>query len=105
MMMRRIVGIITWPIGIPITTTITYTPTNRIPSAIIIGTIPGIPIPGVPMPWVVDIGYAVPIPWIIEMTTMETCQTKTIEEVHIVAIGEALLVSITISQVVQTMGR
>ena len=103
--MMRIVGIITWPIGIPITTTITYTPTNRIPSAIIIGTIPGIPIPRVPMPGIVDIGYTVPIPGIIEMASVEACQTKTIVEIHVVAIGKSLVITLAISQIIETLCR
>ena len=103
--MVGIVCIITGPIRIPVATPIAYTPTYRIPSAIIIGTIPGIPIPGVPMPWVVDIGYAVPIPWVIEMTTMETCQTKTIVEIHVVAIGKSLVVTLAISQIIETLCR
>jgi hypothetical protein len=105
MMMVVIVGIIAWPIGIPITATITYTPPNGIPSAIVIRTIPRIPVPRIPIPRIIHKGNTVPIPGIVEMASVETCQTKTIEEVHVVAIGEAFLVSITISQVVQTLGR
>jgi hypothetical protein len=60
MMVRMIVPwvisiIVTRPVGIPVGSAITYTPPHRIPSAIIIGAVPGVPIPWVPMPWIVDV--------------------------------------------------
>jgi hypothetical protein len=96
----RIMGIVAWPVRIPICSHIANTPPYGIPSAIIVGSIPRVPVPGIPMPWIVDIGYTVPIPGIIEMASVETCQTKTIVEIHIVAIGKSLVITLAISQVV-----
>jgi hypothetical protein len=106
-MMVRIISsiIITGPIGIPISTTIAYTPPHRIPSAIVIRTIPGVPVPWITMPWIVNIRDAVPVPWIVMVTSMEACQAETIIKVYIIAIGETLFIPLTISQVVKTLGR
>ena len=108
--MMRVMGIgmvwmISRPVRIPISSCITNTPTYRIPSAIVVGTIPWVPIPRIPMPRIVDIGYPAPIPRIIEMTSMESCKAKTIIEVNIVAIGKPLLITFAISQVVKTLSR
>ena len=104
-MMVVIVGIIAWPIGIPITATITYTPPNGIPSAIVIRTIPGIVMPGVPIPWVVDIGYTTPVPWVVVVTTMEPCQAKAMVEVHIVSVGITFLITIGVSKIIEILCR
>ena len=98
-------GIVAWPVRIPIGSHIANTPPYGIPSAIIVGSIPRVPVPGIPMPWIVDIGYTAPIPGIVEMATMETRKAKTIVEVYVVAIGKALLIPLAITQVIKTLGR
>ena len=96
MRVMMVMRIIARPIGIPITAPVAYAPSHRIPSTVIIGTIPGIVIPGVPMPGVVHIGYRAPIPGVVEMTSMETCQTKAIIEIHVVTVGVSLAIALAI---------